>query len=82
MSKRKRIRTDYMRNYHRKYKRDILKLKAKWRVQASLKNGTLQRKSCIICGNEKSQAHHQDYNKPYNVIWLCRKHHELIHHAK
>lgn len=34
---------------------------------------------CLICGDEKSQAHHEDYNKPLEVIWLCDKHHKELH---
>jgi len=34
---------------------------------------------CVICGNEVVEAHHIDYNKPLNVVWLCRKHHREVH---
>lgn len=34
---------------------------------------------CLICGEEKSQAHHEDYNKPLEIIWLCDKHHKELH---
>ena len=44
-----------------------------------LRRGKVQKKPCIICGSEDSQAHHQDYNKPLDVIWLCREHHLLVH---
>lgn len=53
-------------------------------VEAALYNGTLVRpKSCEKCGCEGSckngasliQAHHDDYNKPLEVKWLCRKCH-------
>lgn len=26
-----------------------------------------------------TQAHHKDYNKPVEVIWLCLNHHQLLH---
>ena len=30
---------------------------------------------CEICGDIKSEAHHDDYSKPDKVRWLCRIHH-------
>jgi hypothetical protein len=41
--------------------------------------GKLKRLSCEECGEGKSQAHHEDYSKPLDVKWLCRKHHAIIH---
>ncbi len=38
---------------------------------------SLDRQPCW-CG-EPGEAHHPDYGKPLNVIWLCRKHHAEIH---
>ncbi len=34
---------------------------------------------CEECGNAKTDAHHEDYTKPLEVRWLCRKHHRLLH---
>jgi hypothetical protein len=35
---------------------------------------------CSICGEQKTiHAHHDDYTKPLDVIWLCRKHHQERH---
>lgn len=34
---------------------------------------------CQVCGELKSEAHHKDYNKPLEVVWLCRKHHRELH---
>jgi len=43
----------------------------------SKKRGT--HKPCEICNSYKTEIHHQDYNDPYDIIWLCRKHHKRLH---
>ena len=47
----------------------------------AIRDGKLVRQPCEVCGCEKVQAHHEDYTKPLNVEWLCRKHH-LAKHGK
>ncbi len=49
-------------------------------VYHAVKMGYLLKESCEICGSTDTQAHHDDYTKPLDVNWLCRKHH-LEHHA-
>lgn len=49
-------------------------------TRTAVQNGTLIQTPCIICGN-KSEAHHEDYSKPLQVKWLCKKHH-LEQHKK
>lgn len=41
--------------------------------------GKIVKTPCVKCGNEKSEAHHEDYSKPLEVTWLCRACH-LEHH--
>ena len=41
--------------------------------------GKLIQKPCEVCGDAKSQMHHDDYSKPLDVRWFCRRHH-LDHH--
>lgn len=37
-------------------------------------------KRCQICNNKTSlHGHHEDYNKPLEVYWLCQKCHRQIH---
>jgi hypothetical protein len=41
--------------------------------------GDVERKPCEVCGNPKVDGHHEDYAKPLEVRWLCRKHHMELH---
>lgn len=44
------------------------------------RNGTIVRKPCEHCGsNENMNMHHEDYSRPLEVIWLCRKCHLKVH---
>ena len=62
--------------YNKKYRE---KQKARRRVQYYLSKGTLKREPCKICGNEKTEAHHPDYNYPLNIVWLCDRCHKDVH---
>lgn len=48
-------------------------------TRAYIKAGKLIRLPCEVCNEIKVDAHHDDYNKPFDVRWLCRKHH-VEHH--
>jgi len=54
---------------------------ARWATNTAIKRGTLIKQSCIICQNPDVQAHHRDYNKPLDVLWLCPAHHSAWHHV-
>lgn len=56
------------------------KTKARLIVNKTIKRGILTRKPCEKCGKEKSEAHHEDYNKPLEIVWLCKKHHTERHY--
>jgi hypothetical protein len=47
-------------------------------VNWQIRNGNLKKKFCFVCGNS-AEAHHEDYNKPLDIIWLCEKHHAERH---
>lgn len=51
---------------------------ARRQVSYALKTGTLKKEPCI-CGETKVDAHHGDYKRPLDVIWLCKKHHSEVH---
>ena len=51
-------------------------------VMKAIKKGLLERRlECAICGREKCliNAHHNDYNFPYDVMWLCSSCHKKTH---
>ena len=52
------------------------------KVARALKNGSLTKMSCEICSDTKTEAHHDDYNQPLNVRWLCKKHHMEYHNTQ
>src|SRR5688572_12977486 len=56
---------------------DEQRLKANVRaiVKYYIKIGTVQKLNCSVCNSPRSEAHHEDYSKPLEVIWLCRPHH-------
>lgn len=49
-------------------------------VARAIANGKLKREPCQMCGTEKFvHAHHDDYTKPLEVMWLCAQHHAARH---
>lgn len=49
-------------------------------VARAVKSGKLERMPCQMCGKtEKVHAHHDDYSKPLEVMWLCVVHHKARH---
>jgi hypothetical protein len=55
------------------------KLRAHAAVRKALQNGSLKRGRCAVCQSFRCEAHHEDYSKPLEVIWLCRLHHRQRH---
>ena len=41
--------------------------------------GLIAPQPCEVCGAGKTEAHHPDYDRPGDVVWLCRKHHKQLH---
>ena len=53
---------------------------ARTAVSNAVRDGRLKKMPCKVCGVERVEAHHEDYAKPLEVVWLCKKHHAAIHH--
>ena len=58
---------------------DIRRKKAHTLVSYAIRKGTLVRQPCIRCNEQKSLAHHEDYDKPLDVMWLCQPCHKQRH---
>ena len=57
-------------------KRNPKKRSASTEAYKALLRGDLIKKPCEVCGtDEKIHAHHCDYSKPLDVMWLCQTHH-------
>lgn len=59
--------------------RNPLKAKAHNKVAYALRCGRLFKQPCQVCGNTNVFAHHDDYNFPLKVRWLCDVHHKEWH---
>jgi hypothetical protein len=72
------VRTDYKAIKDKWRKQFPDRKNAQMKVYRALKNGVLTKEPCFICG-EKSEAHHPDYSRPLDVVWLCAPHHRQAH---
>lgn len=58
---------------------DKRRQKAHSSVYSAVKSGALIRQPCCRCGEQKTVAHHEDYDKPLDVVWLCQPCHKQRH---
>ena len=48
-------------------------------VRLGIKKGTIQKQPCSNCGESQAEAHHDDYSRPLDIRWLCKKCHMEWH---
>lgn len=60
-------------------KRDRTKNRTREATRKALADGVIKKTPCQKCGSLNVEAHHTDYSKPLEVMWLCRKHHFFLH---
>ena len=60
------------------------KIKVMDKVYYLVKKGLINRPlECSICGRKaRIYAHHEDYTKPFEIIWVCGSCHKNIHLGK
>jgi len=66
------------------------RIQARWRAEHperkaatttlgnAVRDGRVTPQPCWVCG-KKAQAHHPDYSRPLDVVWLCSGHHKQTH---
>lgn len=81
-AKKNREKINAYQRYWRSLPQNSVKKDAWKMVQLALKFNILQRPNCCSnCGVKcKPEAHHNDYNKPLDIVWLCKSCHEKVHH--
>lgn len=60
-------------------RRNQQKARAHWTVSNHLRSGNLKKGLCEECGSDETHAHHDDYDQPLEVRWLCARHHSSLH---
>lgn len=61
---------------NRKRARDI--------ARAAVKYGEIRWGTCIVGGDcsGRAEMHHDDYDKPLQITWVCRRHHRALDRAR
>jgi hypothetical protein len=43
------------------------------------RRGVIVSRACAMCDSQETEMHHFDYNRPIDVVFLCRSHHLELH---
>ena len=70
--------TEYLQTYRETHQKAA---RAHRMVAYHVRAGNLHKQSCEVCGAFIVVAHHDDYDKPLVVRWLCQAHHKQWHAA-
>ena len=68
--------SEYFKEYKTRFPK---KIKAQALVAKNVKLGHIKKEPCEICNKERAVAHHDDYDHPLKVRWLCQAHHKQWH---
>ena len=55
------------------------KTKAVNDLNHAISAGKVVRQPCEVCGAFPAHAHHNDYSKPLDILWLCQDCHNELH---
>ena len=62
----------YQKRHNEKYP---VERAARVKLGNAVMRGKIAKGTCAVCGSDKVHAHHNDYSKPLDVVWLCPAHH-------
>jgi hypothetical protein len=51
---------------------------AQSKLRYAVLTGEIKPQLCFVCG-KIAEAHHPDYSRPLDVVWLCSAHHKQAH---
>lgn len=57
------------------------RIRARSILNHAIRDGIIKRITCEVC-ESRAEAHHDDYDFPLVVRWLCKKHHMKAHKIK
>ena len=75
----KRVRNRNSKKYYAKHRDEY---RARSQLNYAISTGRTEKGPCVTCGDVSSHGHHEDYSKPLEVIWLCRRCHTELHNVK
>jgi len=58
------------------------KLVARAYVNHLMQRGKLKSKPCDVCGKLETEAHHNSYENPMDIRWVCAEHHDALERWK
>lgn len=61
------------------YHQNLTQHHSRGKLYRAVSRGEIVRPEFCGCGAEKPHAHHEDYSRPLDVMWLCRKCHDARH---
>jgi hypothetical protein len=60
----------------------LYKQRTRLKTLSLVQRGIIAKQACAVCQATDVQAHHADYDDPYNVQWLCLTCHRQHHIAE
>lgn len=69
---------DFSKKY-RMIEKNWIKEQCRQMTHRAIRKGILKKGLCEVCRSNDVQAHHDDYNNPMLVRWVCLNHHTEIH---
>lgn len=52
--------------------------RARGMVCGAIRRGQMSRQACFFCNAANAEAHHFDYSRPFDILWVCAFHHREL----